>query len=467
MRRKSILTLFLLFLGSAALGQSSFQIGDSLRVLSDRGIKKTSKKEFEAVGNVVLVSGDITLYGDWASIDFKKNSLKVRRNLRLNSSSFSILGDEISFKFKEGTFKLRNSIVKNKQYNVYGKEIERHSNGDIFLESGTYSTCRECEGSWSIRGEEIRVTPSEYIRIKNAYFFANNSPIFYFPYIIFPIKNKRESGFLAPKFSLSANDGLYFQIPYFFAPSKNFDMTISPGFFGGFGVGANLELRYKSKNNDSIYSEGYLFADNRREDGPPVVYNRSFLSIKLFNKLRLFFEANLFNDYDLYRNFYQFIENNVNSPDIGVSSFLEFENKFFHTSVFISERENLITENRKDKDLDYIQLRPDFNLLFTPIVFYPFRNNVSHLSFDYRLRYSEFRQLKKNIEQLKNFSRFDHELNSTINFLIKGLGNYFSIILLSFKVIRINSIKIWGKFHLFRGLITRLIFLKIMKSQKR
>ena len=75
-----IIFLFIIIITSSnLLGQSSFQIGKTLRVLSDKGRKSTARREFEAIGNVVLISGDLTLYGDYALINFKNKSLSVKK----------------------------------------------------------------------------------------------------------------------------------------------------------------------------------------------------------------------------------------------------------------------------------------------------------------------------------------------------------------------------------------------------
>ena len=132
--------------------------------------------------------------------------------------------------------------------------------------------------------------------------------------MIFPIKNRRESGFLIPQFSLSANDGVYFQLPYFFAPATNFDMTIAPGVFGGFGPGSSLESRLYLSENDFLILDSYYFAKNRQEEKGSVFYEQFNFNYSFGDTTRFFLESNMFNDYDLYRTFYQFIESNVNGP---------------------------------------------------------------------------------------------------------------------------------------------------------
>ena len=54
-------------------------------------------------------------------------------------------------------------------------------------------------------------------------------PVFYFPKFFHPDPTvKRQSGFLVPRFTDSSMVGFGSTIPYFWAMSKDKDMTISP-----------------------------------------------------------------------------------------------------------------------------------------------------------------------------------------------------------------------------------------------
>ena len=55
----------------------------------------------------------------------------------------------------------------------------------------------------------------------------------------------------------------------------------------------------------------------------------------------------MFNDYDLYRTFYQFIESGERRS-IGNSGFIEHTNNFFQASVFMSDRKSNY-ENTEEK----------------------------------------------------------------------------------------------------------------------
>ncbi len=52
----------------------NFTFGDKIHVLSDKAFRKTKDDEFEAIGNVVILHGDKTLYGEKAKVSFAINS---------------------------------------------------------------------------------------------------------------------------------------------------------------------------------------------------------------------------------------------------------------------------------------------------------------------------------------------------------------------------------------------------------
>ena len=115
---------------------------------------------------------------------------------------------------------------------------------------------------------------------------------------------------------------------------------------------------------------------------------------------------------------------------------MEHTNKYFQASVFMSDRENLITENTEEKDLDYIQIKPDVSFNFSPYIYYPFDGSLSNLSLGYKLRYSNFVQLSnQNKDENKNLQRFDHELKNSINFLAIKLEEFLFIIFLNYRTI--------------------------------
>ncbi len=61
-------------------------------------------------------------------------------------------------------------------------------------------------------------------------------PIFYTPYISFPVGDERKSGVLFPNFGHSTSNGYQLQVPYYFNLALNYDLTMTPGILSARGV---------------------------------------------------------------------------------------------------------------------------------------------------------------------------------------------------------------------------------------
>src|SRR6202140_5963680 len=69
-------------------------------------------------------------------------------------------------------------------------------------------------------------------------------PIFYTPYISFPLGDERKSGLLFPSFGHSSSNGYELEIPYYFNLAPNYDLTLTPGVLTARGEQLAGQFRY-------------------------------------------------------------------------------------------------------------------------------------------------------------------------------------------------------------------------------
>ena len=69
-------------------------------------------------------------------------------------------------------------------------------------------------------------------------------PIFYSPYLAFPLGDDRQSGLLFPSFGHSGNNGYQLEVPYYFNLAPNYDATLTPGYLSKRGVQLELCLAH-------------------------------------------------------------------------------------------------------------------------------------------------------------------------------------------------------------------------------
>ena len=83
-------------------------------------------------------------------------------------------------------------------------------------------------------------------------------PIFYTPYIAFPLGDDRQSGLLFPSFGHSGNNGYQLDVPYYFNLAPNYDATLTPGLLSARGVQLGGEFRFLTAGSHGQIEENFL-----------------------------------------------------------------------------------------------------------------------------------------------------------------------------------------------------------------
>jgi LPS-assembly protein len=105
--------------------------------------------------------------------------------------------------------------------------------------------------------------------VKHAALWAKKVPVLYSPFLVFPVKLKRQTGLLAPQFGYSDRKGGEYIQPFFWAINESSDATFYSHYMGFRGEKLGLEYRYILDEQ----SKGTLmvdFLDDRQvDDGSP------------------------------------------------------------------------------------------------------------------------------------------------------------------------------------------------------
>lgn len=133
------------------------------------------------------------------------------------------------------------------QYNVWGqaKTVTETSPRHFTLHHATFSTCSPSDYSWHLHSSSVNLDTQKGVgRSWNSVLYAGKLPVFYFPYVSFPLNHQRKSGFLTPLYNHSQNSGTYYGLPYYWNIAPNMDDTFTPGYYPKRGFKANDEFRF-------------------------------------------------------------------------------------------------------------------------------------------------------------------------------------------------------------------------------
>ncbi|HTG81460.1 MAG TPA: LPS assembly protein LptD [Geobacteraceae bacterium] len=192
-------------------------------------------------------------------------------------------------------------FVKQRNFHLYGDSFIKTGAENYRLERGSFTTCDGPTPSWKFTATNLDVTVEDYARGRNAVFYVGNIPIFYTPYIAFPVRRERQSGFLIPRIGSSNIKGFYLDIPYYWAITPSQDLTVDLDGQTKRGAGVGIDYRYmRPKGSDGSF-KGYFIYDTEqeRERGYGAFKEREFISptLSLISDVNVTLDRGFFRDY--------------------------------------------------------------------------------------------------------------------------------------------------------------------------
>ncbi|WP_397451075.1 LPS-assembly protein LptD [Pseudomonas sp. NA-150] len=250
---------------------------------------KASRYEQEAqtatlAGDVVLRQGSMQVQADEASLHQAENHGELNGNVRLRQNGALIVGDHAEIQLDTGEAKIDNAEYVMHKSNVRGSALyaKRAENAIIRLRDGTYTTCEPSSNAWELRGNNITLNPATgFGTATNATLRVKDIPIFYTPYIYFPIDSRRQSGFLAPSIGSGGKTGATLLTPYYFNLAPDYDATLYPRLMAKRGLLMEGEFRYLTKSSEGQIGGGYLNdQDNERDQQTDAKSTRWMINLQ-------------------------------------------------------------------------------------------------------------------------------------------------------------------------------------------
>ncbi len=225
--------------------------GNKMHVSADRSLRDLNKNQLELFGNVYIRRPQELLTSDYARLNLKTETLVAEGNVVYFTPEHVIYGSRMEYNLTSGTGTIWNGRVESDKYQLFGDRLERTAPDAFVADDADYTTCRDCPSAWKLHGSRISLTVQGYARISHVLIKINETPLVYFPYLIIPVKTRRQSGFLFPRFKTGTLNGFQFMQPFFWAISRNMDATLAVGKYTRRGFKAEGEFRYSLGSRSS------------------------------------------------------------------------------------------------------------------------------------------------------------------------------------------------------------------------
>ena len=147
------------------------------------------------------------------------------------------------------------------------KSIERPSADLVKFENTTYSTCEEDDRTWELSADKVKLDKTSGDGVgRDVLVKFKGVPIFYTPWIRFPIDDRRKSGFLTPTVGNSNDSGFEIETPWYWNISPNKDAIFAPRVLTERGLQLKSNFRYLNKNSYGQAGVEYLDDSEFKDD---------------------------------------------------------------------------------------------------------------------------------------------------------------------------------------------------------
>ncbi len=193
-------------------------------------------KDVTASGNVKYFNNEISVYSETAGYQGVDGDITFSRAKYFRSDDIGAgISDEIVFK----------------------------KNKDVHLKSATYTACSIDDPDWEITSTSTKLfKQSERGHSYNMILKYKDIPIFYSPFMSYPLTDKRQSGILTPSYGSEGDSGTSFSVPYYINLAENYDATIEVTSLSDRGILFDNEFRYLGKNETTLINFTHLDGDD-------------------------------------------------------------------------------------------------------------------------------------------------------------------------------------------------------------
>jgi len=224
----------------AALGAGAADLQE--RVVLTAEEQSGNAERWHGEGEVRVLYQDIEIRCDELDYDRASGDIVARGNVIVDRGPSRFTAAEARFNLltKTGVFHDATAFV-DPMYSFAGREIEKLDETHYRIDHATFTTCESDDGSppWNFSFRSALVEEEGLGRFSSVAMKVQGVPVFYLPYMVWPVKQERALGLLMPRLGYSDRRGFNIGLPLFVPLGRSYDTTVFADYYaeGYFGLG--------------------------------------------------------------------------------------------------------------------------------------------------------------------------------------------------------------------------------------
>jgi LPS-assembly protein len=182
-------------------------------------------------GNVSVQQGYRSVTADAVEIDRQNETAVASGNVTLREPGVVMTGSEIRYNSVSEQADLSHAqyVLHDRQLSGSAQALTRHADGNITISEGAMTYCAPDDPSWVIHAESLTIDPEQGEgQAWGAKLKVEGVPVFYLPWVQFPVDSRRKTGLLFPDIGSDSRGGLDITQPIYFNLAPNYDALYRP-----------------------------------------------------------------------------------------------------------------------------------------------------------------------------------------------------------------------------------------------
>jgi len=360
------------------LAQPTFTlVADEVTYDSERDI-------YEATGNVrITQAGGGVLTTDWIVFSGTTRTGVATGDVRVVDEQNTVRAEFVAVDLDSTVSVAVRGSLDNPQpgFAVRGEVIERTGVDTFHIEQGSFTTCRcppEAERRpWEIDVAEADLELGGYAVGRDLWFKMFDIPVLYLPWLVFPVKTERQTGFLIPGFAQSSRNGTELSLPFFWAIGESVNLTLEPQWISRRGWKPTALFEFVAGENG--YGDGgvsILPSDRKVEADPDAFFSDNRWAYWLRHEqplapgVRLGLDVNEISDNEYPVDFRDLGRDVERQRQLESAGWLTAARAGLYGGVVASMNDDLQSPNDLDRDGYFLQRLPDVRAASLPRPFF-------------------------------------------------------------------------------------------------
>ncbi len=212
-------------------------------------------------GDVFVEEGYRRLRADKVTYNRETRQMELSGNLMLREPGLLIKAERAEINSEDGSGLLAPADYLLHDLHIRGgaDEIYKREDDKLELTRAFYTHCEPDNTTWQLQTSRLILDREEGVgTATHARLKVKGVPLFYSPWLQFPIDDRRRSGLLWPSYSNTSTGGIDIAVPYYLNLAPNYDATFTPRFISNRGVIAESEVRWLNRYGAWVGSGSYL-----------------------------------------------------------------------------------------------------------------------------------------------------------------------------------------------------------------